>query len=624
MYQLAVPPRTRAAAFFLTLLTALLLHAGSARAQVTIPANAAYACDFENTYCDFNEQSKLEATGGQRSTIVASAASGVRGVKLTTLVGDNNIHGSGTWERNDLSKPAAPDYCNAGQEEWWAFSIMFPSDYVFPPGPEAGIIMDFHHNASSGQANYEIQTIPGIGLRARGYGGAAINTGKYDALIPDPYGAPTGTVARDVWYHFVLHARWSPNGDGLMEGWVNGKKYQSYQGPTLYSGISCYFKLANYHAPFGQASSVVFDRIVRGGSATAVSALALEGVGNPPGGTTPPPASSFTLSTITMGSGTGSVTSSPSAINCGSTCTSTFASGASVTLNAAPLSGSSFAGWSGSCTGTGACTVSMTASKSVTATFSTAAATGTSLVPHFYRTILRREPDASGQGFWDSELSRMTSLGVGASEVWFAMSGTFFSSAEYAALQRDDAGFVRDLYNSFLDRSADTSGVAYWTSLVAQGMPREILIANFMFSTEFATKAGGGAKSARIEVDVVLDFYRGLLGRLPDSGGFSYWLGKFRTAQCSGAAAVSAQAEAISASFANSGEAAGRGRSNAQYVADLYNAFLRRGGDLAGVRYWIQELDRGARSRDDVRRAFLASPEFSGRLQQVLAAGCTG
>ena len=36
----------------------------------------------------------------------------------------------------------------------------------------------------------------------------------------------------------------------------------------------------------------------------------------------------------------------------------------------------------------------------------------------------------------------------------------------------------------------------------------------------------------RKEIDTVMDFYRGLLGRLPDDGGFDFWLGQFRTAQC--------------------------------------------------------------------------------------------
>jgi uncharacterized repeat protein (TIGR02543 family) len=77
----------------------------------------------------------------------------------------------------------------------------------------------------------------------------------------------------------------------------------------------------------------------------------------------------FALTVGKAGTGSGTVTSSPSGINCGADCSETYASGSSVTLTAAAASGSSFAGWSGACTGTGACTVSMTAARNVTATF---------------------------------------------------------------------------------------------------------------------------------------------------------------------------------------------------------------------------------------------------------------
>ncbi|MCR4279398.1 MAG: hypothetical protein NUV78_01530 [Candidatus Zambryskibacteria bacterium] len=68
-------------------------------------------------------------------------------------------------------------------------------------------------------------------------------------------------------------------------------------------------------------------------------------------------------------SGTGSGTVSGPGISCGSDCSQSFNSGTSVALTASPSSGSTFAGWSGACSGTGSCNVSMTANKSVTATF---------------------------------------------------------------------------------------------------------------------------------------------------------------------------------------------------------------------------------------------------------------
>ena len=80
-------------------------------------------------------------------------------------------------------------------------------------------------------------------------------------------------------------------------------------------------------------------------------------------------ASTFTLSVTEAGTGSGSVTSSPSGITCPSTCSAAFASGTPVTLTAKASTGSTFTGWSGACSGTGTCSVTMTAAKSVTATF---------------------------------------------------------------------------------------------------------------------------------------------------------------------------------------------------------------------------------------------------------------
>lgn len=69
------------------------------------------------------------------------------------------------------------------------------------------------------------------------------------------------------------------------------------------------------------------------------------------------------------GSGSGTVTSSPTGIDCGSTCAKDFTVGPSVTLTAKADPGSRFAGWSGGgCAGTGACTVKAQASGPLTVT----------------------------------------------------------------------------------------------------------------------------------------------------------------------------------------------------------------------------------------------------------------
>jgi hypothetical protein len=247
-----------------------------------------------------------------------------------------------------------------------------------------------------------------------------------------------------------------------------------------------------------------------------------------------------------------------------------------------------------------------------------------SVITHYYRTILHREPDAPGKAFWASEAARMAGLGADINEAWFAMAITFFASPEYASFNRTDAGLIDDLYLTFFDRAADAGGAAFWTSQLQGGLTREVLLASFLFSPEFTsfTQSIFGNTAARPEVNVVMDFYRGLLARLPDGGGFGFWVQQFRQAQCLGDAnGIYAQADSISAAFLTSGEYVGRGRTNAQFVGDLYNAFLRRGGDTGGVQFWIGQLNGGA-SRDSVRQQFRISSEFNQRVVLIINGGC--
>jgi hypothetical protein len=83
----------------------------------------------------------------------------------------------------------------------------------------------------------------------------------------------------------------------------------------------------------------------------------------------------YALTVTAGGTGRGVVKSTPEAIECPGKCSATFGLGTNVTLTATSESNSTFAGWSGACTGADPCVVSMTQQRNVTATFN--AATGT-------------------------------------------------------------------------------------------------------------------------------------------------------------------------------------------------------------------------------------------------------
>src|SRR5438105_7660449 len=81
------------------------------------------------------------------------------------------------------------------------------------------------------------------------------------------------------------------------------------------------------------------------------------------------PPTQHAMTVILTGTGSGTVSSQPNGIDCGSTCSATFDEGVGVTLTPAAAAGSQFDGWGGACTGTDSCAVSMNREQVVAARF---------------------------------------------------------------------------------------------------------------------------------------------------------------------------------------------------------------------------------------------------------------
>lgn len=75
------------------------------------------------------------------------------------------------------------------------------------------------------------------------------------------------------------------------------------------------------------------------------------------------------LTVAPSGTGSGTVTSSPAGITCGTTCTTSLPEGTTVVLTATASLGSTFSGWGSACTGTGPCTVTVGAIGTVSPVF---------------------------------------------------------------------------------------------------------------------------------------------------------------------------------------------------------------------------------------------------------------
>ena len=156
-------------------------------------------------------------------------------------------------------------------------------------------------------------------------------------------------------------------------------------------------------------------------------------------------------------------------------------------------------------------------------------------------------------------------------------------------------------------------------------MTRNNLMASFLFSPEFTATMNGvfPGRTARAETYLTMNLYGGYLRRLADTGGYNYWDGRFRTAQCQAtpASAVTATIDTVSGQIQSSPEYAARATSNSQFVDDLYYAMLQRGGDLAGFNFWVGQLGLGV-SRDQLRQQFLTSPEMRAQSAAIAAQGC--
>jgi hypothetical protein len=134
------------------------------------------------------------------------------------------------------------------------------------------------------------------------------------------------------------------------QGFTNTASY--YWSSTTYAsypnGAWCvYFFDGKVFYKSKDYSSLMYVRCLRGGTVNA----------------------QYQVSVTKSGTGSGTVTSSPTGITCGATCSASFDYNAVVTLTASASIGSTFAGWSGACTGTGTCQVTMNAARAVTAEF---------------------------------------------------------------------------------------------------------------------------------------------------------------------------------------------------------------------------------------------------------------
>jgi hypothetical protein len=218
---------------------------------------------------------------------------------------------------------------------------------------------------------------------------------------------------------------------------------------------------------------------------------------------------------------------------------------------------------------------------------STAGATATATIGGFvtglYEKVLVRVPDAPGLAFWVGTVH----AGVPREQV----ANAFWVSPEHRGLEVDQ------FYNTFFHRAADAGGRAFWVDALLAGATENDVSVAFLVSDEYT-------QSHPDTGSYIAGLYSDVLGRAPDSSGFSFWTQILGNGVRSRAA--------IAYYFLTSSEA------YLQAIDDYYLNFLGRNAAPSEEEPYLAALIKGA-TPAEITTIFLGSPEF---LAREIATAC--
>ena len=228
-------------------------------------------------------------------------------------------------------------------------------------------------------------------------------------------------------------------------------------------------------------------------------------------------------------------------------------------------------------------------------------------VTRCYRVALGREPEPKGFADWTSKLNNGQIVG-------FVIAREFIFSDEYKSKNKSDEDFVKDLYMMFVNREPEPAGYEYWMNNLSQNMRREDVFAGFSNSKEFidlCTSYGITAGYYSNDYDVsqinnvnlfVQRLYKTTLNRIGDPEGQEYWVKGLLEKRLNGSECA--------ANFVRSNEFINKKLSNTDYLIVLYAGIMGRNPDEAGMKYWLDALDKKTLTRDQVFEGFSKSEEF--------------
>ncbi|MFT8243316.1 DUF4214 domain-containing protein [Roseomonas sp. BN140053] len=224
-------------------------------------------------------------------------------------------------------------------------------------------------------------------------------------------------------------------------------------------------------------------------------------------------------------------------------------------------------------------------------------------VVRLYNAALARGPEQAGLNFYIDALQHGRPL----AEIAAGFNGSPEFQARYGANLSLDA-YLGQLYQNVLGRGASEAELQYYRDRAAAGDSRETFLANFSESPENQARTAGLVQNGIWDVSEsaaqVARLYDTMFGRLPDLAGLRFYKDQLD--------AGTATLQGVVQSFTGSPEFQalyGTNPGSTEFVQLLYRNSLDRGASQDEINYYVPKLDSGVLSRADVVVGFSESPE---------------
>jgi hypothetical protein len=212
-----------------------------------------------------------------------------------------------------------------------------------------------------------------------------------------------------------------------------------------------------------------------------------------------------------------------------------------------------------------------------------------SLVDKLYDQVLHRSAEDSGLIYWTSQLDAGAKLDAVAT-------GIFNSTERLDPL-------VTQFYRQYLGRDTDPSGLAFWVAdWQAKGDPRDV-VENILASQEFFDDSGD------TNAGYITLLYQRVLQRPAEPSGLAYWVGLM-------AAPKNETRVEIASQFYDTHE------KHADLVDFLFGEYFNGASSLPSMAPYVTDLDNG-QTETQVEKSIIDSPDYSNNPPQP-AAGAVG